>query len=201
MLPVMEDKRPAQRWARTADIDSVAYSAVCGTGLDTVPLPGDITEEQLAKIFGMSHWRGSGTPLSARLQPVKGRKPATKTDFDSQYLFNPTLIKKRAVQLRPALATLPFRTCRMRIANELPGRLSQRRSRNDLRLGEYGDRSPVERSGPPPWQRCRLYWESAGSGGGCDGTRCCRRTIGTCGSFLAGAPRAPSVVPTLIAPQ
>ena len=38
MLPVMEDKRLAQRWSEnTYDIDSVlAYSAVCGTGLDTV---------------------------------------------------------------------------------------------------------------------------------------------------------------------
>jgi len=45
MLPVMEDKRLAQRWAEnTYGIDSVlAYSAVCGTGLDTVPLPGDVS--------------------------------------------------------------------------------------------------------------------------------------------------------------
>ena len=41
MLPVMEDKRLAQRWAEnTYEIDSLlAYSSVCGTGLDTVPLP------------------------------------------------------------------------------------------------------------------------------------------------------------------
>jgi len=45
MLPVMEDRRLAQRWAEnTYEIDSLlAYSAVCGTGLDTVPLPGDVT--------------------------------------------------------------------------------------------------------------------------------------------------------------
>jgi uncharacterized protein len=30
----------------------LAYSAVCGTGLDTVPLPGDVSEEQLARILG-----------------------------------------------------------------------------------------------------------------------------------------------------
>ena len=54
MLPVMEDQRLAQRWSEnTYDIDSVlAYSAVCGTGLDTVPLPGDVSEERLVKIFG-----------------------------------------------------------------------------------------------------------------------------------------------------
>ena len=54
MLPVMEDKRLAQRWAEnTYEIDSLlAYSAVCGTGLDTVPLPGDVSEERMVKIFG-----------------------------------------------------------------------------------------------------------------------------------------------------
>jgi uncharacterized protein (UPF0210 family) len=95
MLPVMEDKRLAQRWAEnTYEIDSVlAYSAVCGTGLDTVPLPGDVSEERLAKIFGdvaALAWKWH-KPLSARLLPVKGKKAGDKTDFDSQYLFNTTL--------------------------------------------------------------------------------------------------------------
>jgi uncharacterized protein len=95
MLPVMEDKRLAQRWAEnTYDIDSLlAYSSVCGTGLDTVPLPGDVSEDQLVKIFGdvaALAWKWH-KPLSARLQPVKGKKAGDKTDFDSQYLFNTTL--------------------------------------------------------------------------------------------------------------
>jgi uncharacterized protein (UPF0210 family) len=95
MLPVMEDKRLAQRWAEnTYEIDSIlAYSAVCGTGLDTVPLPGDVSEERLVKIFGdvaALAWKWH-KPLSARLQPVKGMKAGDKTDFDSQYLFNTTL--------------------------------------------------------------------------------------------------------------
>jgi len=48
MVPVMEDKLLAQRWAEsTYNIDSLlAYSAVCGTGLDTIPLPGDVSIEQ-----------------------------------------------------------------------------------------------------------------------------------------------------------
>jgi len=95
MLPVMEDKRLAQRWAEnTYEIDSLlAYSAVCGTGLDTVPLPGDISEDRLVKIFGdvaALAWKWN-KPLSARLQPVKDKKAGDKTDFDSQYLFNTTL--------------------------------------------------------------------------------------------------------------
>src|SRR5262249_1276912 len=53
MLPVMEDNLLAQRWAEgTYNMDSVlAYSAVCGTGLDTIPLPGDTTQQQLEKIL------------------------------------------------------------------------------------------------------------------------------------------------------
>src|SRR6185295_6909411 len=95
MLPVMEDKRLAQRWAEnTYEIDSVlAYSAVCGTGLDTVPLPGDVSEERLVKIFGdvaALAWKWN-KPLSARLQPVSGKKSGEMTEFDSQYLFNTTL--------------------------------------------------------------------------------------------------------------
>jgi len=92
MLPVMEDKRLAQRWAEnTYEIDSVlAYSAVCGTGLDTVPLPGDVSEERLVKIYGdvaALAWKWN-KPLSARLQPVAGKKSGDSTEFESQYLFN-----------------------------------------------------------------------------------------------------------------
>jgi len=95
MLPVMEDKRMAQRWAENSyEIDALlAYSAVCGTGLDTVPLPGDVSEERLVKIFGdvaALAWKWH-KPLSARLLPVKDKKTGDKTDFDSQYLFNTTI--------------------------------------------------------------------------------------------------------------
>jgi uncharacterized protein (UPF0210 family) len=92
MVPVMEDKRLAQRWAQeTYGVDALlAYSAVCGTGLDTVPLPGDVTEQQLGRILGdvaALAWKWH-KPLSARLLPVKGAKAGDETPFQSQYLFN-----------------------------------------------------------------------------------------------------------------
>ena len=95
MVPVMEDKLLARRWAESSyNIDSLlAYSAVCGTGLDTVPLPGDITEEQLVRVFGdvaSLAWKWH-KPLSARLQPVKGKKAGDQTEFADPYLFNTTL--------------------------------------------------------------------------------------------------------------
>jgi uncharacterized protein len=95
MVPVMEDKLLARRWGEGAvSIDSLlAYSSVCGTGLDTIPLPGDVSEEQLARIFGDTaslawKWR---KPLSARLQPVKGKKAGDQTEFKDPYLFNTTI--------------------------------------------------------------------------------------------------------------
>jgi uncharacterized protein len=95
MIPVMEDKVIAQRWGEgTLTTDSLlAYSAVCGTGLDTVPYTGDISEEQLEKILGdvaSLAWKWH-KPLSARLQPVKGKHVGEQTEFHSQYLFNTTL--------------------------------------------------------------------------------------------------------------
>lgn len=95
MVPVMEDKVLAQRWAEgTVTTDSLlAYSAGCGTGLDTVPYPGDISVVQLERIFGdvaSLAWKWN-KPLSARLQPVVGKRAGDRTDFDSEYLFNTTL--------------------------------------------------------------------------------------------------------------
>ena len=95
MVPVMEDKLLAQRWAEGSfnTDDLLAYSAVCGTGLDTVPLPGDISTDQIARIFGdvaSLAWKWK-KPLSARLQPVAGKKSGDQTQFSSRYLFNTTL--------------------------------------------------------------------------------------------------------------
>jgi uncharacterized protein (UPF0210 family) len=95
MLPVMEDRVLARRWGEDAfDIDSIlAYSAVCGTGLDTVPLPGDVSEEQLGRIFSdvaalAFKWN---KPLSARLQPIKDKRAGERTDFSGEYLFSTKL--------------------------------------------------------------------------------------------------------------
>src|SRR3984957_887191 len=95
MIPVMEDKHLADRWAEgTYNIDDLlAYSSVCGTGLDTIPLPGDVTEDQIARILGdvaSLAWKWH-KPLSARLLPVKGKKSGDTTEFQDQFLFNTTV--------------------------------------------------------------------------------------------------------------
>jgi uncharacterized protein len=95
MLPILEDSRLSQRWTEgLLSIDALlAYSAVCGTGLDTIPLPGDITEEHLDLIIGdmaslAFKWH---KPLSARLLPVAGKGPGDTTDFDDPYMVNATI--------------------------------------------------------------------------------------------------------------
>jgi len=95
MLPVLEDSRIAQRWSEGAiDIDSLlSYSSVCATGLDTVPLPGGISEEQVARILGdvaslAYTWK---KPLTARLLPVKGAGPGQRSNFHDPSLENAIL--------------------------------------------------------------------------------------------------------------
>jgi uncharacterized protein (UPF0210 family) len=95
MVPVLEDSLLARRWAEgSITTDSLlAYSAVCGTGLDTIPYPGDISVEQIARIFGdvaSLAWKWN-KPLSARLQPVAGKKAGDRTEFSGRFLFNTTL--------------------------------------------------------------------------------------------------------------
>jgi uncharacterized protein (UPF0210 family) len=95
MLPILEDSRLAQRWSEGhISIDALlSYSAVCGTGLDTIPLPGDISAEHLSLIIGdmaslAYKWH---KPLSARLLPVTGKGWGEVTEFDDPFLVNTTL--------------------------------------------------------------------------------------------------------------
>ena len=95
MVPVLEDRVLARRWAEGAyNTDALlAYSSVCAAGLDTVPYPGDISEEQLARILGdvASLARKWHKPLAARLLPVPGKAAGEQTDFNDPFLFNTTL--------------------------------------------------------------------------------------------------------------
>jgi uncharacterized protein (UPF0210 family) len=95
MLPVLEDTRLAQRWSEgRISLDALlSYSAVCGTGLDTIPLPGDTSAEQLSLIISdmatlAVKWH---KPLSARLLPVTGKGWGETTDFDDPFLVNATI--------------------------------------------------------------------------------------------------------------
>ncbi|HUL34112.1 MAG TPA: DUF711 family protein [Candidatus Eisenbacteria bacterium] len=92
MLPVLEDPRLTDRWNQgLLSLDALlSYSAVCATGLDTIPLPGDTSEADLAGIIGdvatlSVKWN---KPLSARLLPVAGKRPGDMTEFTDPNLVN-----------------------------------------------------------------------------------------------------------------
>ncbi len=99
MLPVMEDTVLARRWEEGwLGLDQLlAYSAVCGTGLDTVPLPGETSADELTKLICDVATLAVRLrkPLSARLLPVPGKSSGQLTQFSSPYIVN-TLIKSLA---------------------------------------------------------------------------------------------------------
>ncbi|HTM13478.1 MAG TPA: DUF711 family protein [Bryobacteraceae bacterium] len=89
MLAVLEDDTLLRRWTEgTYGIDSIlAYSAVCATGVDTVPLAGDTSEDAIARIIGdvatlAFKWN---KPLATRLLPAPGKKAGDMTEFSGIY--------------------------------------------------------------------------------------------------------------------
>ncbi|MEJ2264165.1 MAG: DUF711 family protein [Anaerolineales bacterium] len=102
-LPLLEDAVLAARAAEgTLTItDLLLYSAVCGTGLDTIPLPGDTSEQQIAAVLldlaALS--QRLEKPLTARLMPVPGKEAGNPTDFDFDYFANSLVLPLRAQRL------------------------------------------------------------------------------------------------------
>jgi hypothetical protein len=108
MMPVLEDAVLARRAAEgTLSVkDLLLYSAVCGTGLDTVPLPGDVTREQLtALLLDLSALAlRLDKPLTARLMPVPGKHAGDATNFDFGFFANSRVMALEARPLERALA-------------------------------------------------------------------------------------------------
>jgi uncharacterized protein (UPF0210 family) len=89
MLPVLEDTRLGERAAEGALSvnDLLLYSAVCGTGLDCIPLAGDVPTETLAAILldVASLALRLDKPLTARLMPLPNKHVGDPTDFTFEY--------------------------------------------------------------------------------------------------------------------
>ncbi len=96
MLPVLEDAVLGKRWEEglVSTHQLLLYSAVCGTGLDTLPLPGETGAEEIAHLLldVATLALRLNKPLSARLFPVPGKKAGERTEFTSPYLTN-TLVR------------------------------------------------------------------------------------------------------------
>jgi hypothetical protein len=92
MLPVLEDQTLAERSIEGGyDLDSLLlYSTVCGTGLDTIPLPGDVSVDELSAVLldVATLSLVADKPLTARLMPIPGKQAGEMTDFDFEYFAN-----------------------------------------------------------------------------------------------------------------
>jgi len=96
MLPVLEDDGLALRnnEQRFSIADLLLFSAVCGTGLDTIPLPGNISVHSLTQILTdvASLSVKLQKPLSARLMPIPGKKAGDMTEFTFSYFKNSSVM-------------------------------------------------------------------------------------------------------------
>ena len=93
MLPVLEDSVLARCMAeRPMSLhELLLYSAVCGTGLDTVPLPGDVSEAELAGVYldvAALSVALNGKPLTVRLLPVPDAVAGDMTAYTFEYFAN-----------------------------------------------------------------------------------------------------------------
>ena len=101
MLPVLEDQRLADLGRNSCAPEGqskdgltvqklLCISSVCGVGIDTVPIPGNVSEDDLSSLILdvaalASRWN---KPLSCRVFPVPGGKAGEETTFDSPYMCN-----------------------------------------------------------------------------------------------------------------
>jgi uncharacterized protein (UPF0210 family) len=103
LLPVLEDATLARRAAGglLTINDLLMYSAVCGTGLDTIPLAGDVSRGQIASLLldlaALSCRLEK--PLTARLMPIPGKKAGDETGFDFAFFANSRVMELQSADL------------------------------------------------------------------------------------------------------
>ncbi|HEY0680002.1 MAG TPA: DUF711 family protein [Chitinophagaceae bacterium] len=98
MLPVIEDLVLAKRAeeGRYSLQTLLLYSAVSGTGLDVVPIPGDTPKQVLENILidvAALSLKYSFKALSARLFLIPGKKAGDIVSFDNPYLTRSVVLK------------------------------------------------------------------------------------------------------------
>jgi uncharacterized protein (UPF0210 family) len=107
MQPVLEDSILAKRSAEgiLTIKDVLLYSAVCGTGLDTIPLPGDTTAEEITPLLIdlCALALRLDKPLTARLMPIPGKKAGDETNFDFAFFAPSRVMALESAELNSPL--------------------------------------------------------------------------------------------------
>jgi uncharacterized protein (UPF0210 family) len=95
-LPVLEDAGIGRRLASNhiGIAALLLYSSVCGTGLDTIPIPEDTPIERIAATLLDVATLSTrlNKPLTARLMPVIGKAAGEISNFNSPWLTNTTIM-------------------------------------------------------------------------------------------------------------
>jgi len=108
MLPVLEDSILAARAAQGSLTlkDLLLFSAMCGAGLDTVPLPGDSAPEQLEGVLldVAAIALRLNKPLIARLMPLPGKRAGDPVAFDFEFFAKGAVLALPAAPLSRGLA-------------------------------------------------------------------------------------------------
>ena len=107
-FPVFEDVALAARAAEgTLTVnDLLLYATVCGAGLDTVPIPGDVGIEEIMALLidlgalALRHDK----PLTARLMPIPGKAAGDEVHFDFPYFADTRVMAVKAQPLSGLLA-------------------------------------------------------------------------------------------------
>jgi len=97
--PVLEDYVLSERLSEGKfNLDSLLlYSTMCGAGLDVIPLPGDVTEQELFYILldVCTLSVRLNKPLTCRLMPIPGRNAGDAVEFDFEYFASSKIIEFR----------------------------------------------------------------------------------------------------------
>jgi len=107
-FPVFEDTALAARAAEglLSVGDLMLYSTVCGSGLDTVPIPGDVSADEIMAVLldvGALALR-QDKPLTARLMPIPGKVAGDEVHFDFEYFADTHVMALKAQPLSGLLA-------------------------------------------------------------------------------------------------
>lgn len=107
MQPILEDSILAKRAAQgTLTIkDALLYSAVCGTGLDTIPLPGNVRADEMTPLLldlcALS--LRLNKPLTARLMPIPNKVAGDETNFDFAFFASSKVMRLESMPLQNVL--------------------------------------------------------------------------------------------------
>jgi uncharacterized protein (UPF0210 family) len=107
-FPVLEDSILAEYVAEGSLTikDLLLYATICGTGLDTIPLPGDTNPEVLYALLldlgalALRHDK----PLTARLMPIPDKQAGDEIHFDFAYFTDSKVMKLDDQVLKDALS-------------------------------------------------------------------------------------------------